>query len=147
MADVGASHVIFFAASMIIAMMVVGAISVNVQSVADAARGSGNMLSKQIKTDITIISDPDDIPVNGSYRVFYVKNTGKTDLDINQVDVFVDGQYVTDSSLVLRVIDTGESTWREGEVLEVNIAGISSGDHRLRVVTENGISDTMDFRI
>jgi len=149
MSDAGASHIIFFVASMVLATLVVGAISINVQSVADATRGSGTMLSKQIKTDITIISDSTMIPTNGSYRVFYAKNTGKAKLDINQIDVFLDGQYITDSSLILKVLDTGETIWREGEVLEVNIANseISIGDHSLRIVTETGILDTMDFRI
>ncbi|MHC1565422.1 MAG: archaellum stator protein ArlG [Candidatus Syntropharchaeales archaeon] len=149
MSDVGASHVIFFAAAMVLATLVVGVISVNIHSISDASISSGTALSKQIKTDITIISDSSQIPTNGSYRVFYVKNTGKTNLDINQVNVFVDGKYITDGSTVLKVLDTGETTWREGEVLEVNVASseISSGDHSLRIITENGISDTMDFRI
>ncbi|VUT27974.1 MAG: Archaebacterial flagellin [Candidatus Syntrophoarchaeum sp. GoM_oil] len=147
MSDAGASHVIFFVAAMVLATMVVGVISVNIHSISDASISSGTTLSKQIKTDITIISDSTAIPTNGSYRVFYVKNTGKTNLDINQVNIFVDGVYITDSLLILKVLDTGESTWREGEALEVNVDGIASGDHSLRVITENGIADTMDFRI
>ncbi|ADI74178.1 flagellin [Methanohalobium evestigatum Z-7303] len=148
--DTAVSHMIFFIAAVIIAVGVAGVLSVNVESIMGAASTNSDVVSDQLKTDITIISDPEVIPYNSTsdYYTFYVKNTGKSDIALEYVNVILDGEYIQDKNLNLSLQDSGE-TWKPLGVLIVNVTTggeLNSGDHGLKVVSDNGISDTIDFK-
>ncbi len=147
MAGTSVSHLIFFIASVFIAMSVVGVMTVNVSSITSAYTVNSRVFSEQLRTDITIINDPEVIPSSSGNYTFYVKNTGRVELDPNYISVFIDGGYVNVSGNV--TVKEGGDVWRTGYVIGINVSTslVSSGDHRLRVVTENGVSDTMSFKI
>ncbi len=146
-AETSSTHLIFFITAMIIAGSIATIIYTNVGSIVNAAWEGSNTLSKQLKSDITIINDPKNISYDGSNYIFYVKNTGRSTLAYEYVTVLIDGIVVQDSNIQKTIIGGG-SVWNPADVLELKVnTTLSSGDHRIRVVTENGVEDTLDFRI
>ncbi|KGK98378.1 flagellar protein G [Methanococcoides methylutens] len=150
-AETAITHMIFFIAAILIAMTVIAVMSANVQSLTGATASSSKVLSEQIKTDITIISDPKIIPYDSTSKeyTFYAKNTGRTDLDTEYLDVFIDGLHVDPENIEMEFFDQ-DVLWRPGDTLVVNMKvtdEMTTGDHRILIATENGKSDSMDFRI
>lgn len=142
-----ATEIIFFITSVIIALSVVGALFLNIQSITTAAISGSKTLTEQLRTDITIINDPEWIPNSSSKYTFYVKNTGREALGIQYITVIIDGDIVPDSSINKTIIG-GETVWLSGDVLAINATkSMQSGNHNLRVITENGIEDSFPFRI
>jgi flagellar protein FlaG len=149
-AETSSTHLIFFIVAMIIAAGVAGVIYTNVNAVANATQSAGNTLSQQLQTDITIINDPCNIPINGNVYTFYVKNTGKSTLTTELVSVLINGVYIPDDDVQKTVIGGGTTTvWRTSEVLQLNVtyASMPSGDNNLRLITENGVDDSFEFTI
>ncbi|MDY6965232.1 MAG: flagellar protein G [Halobacteriota archaeon] len=146
MAESAASHAIYFIAAVIMATAVIGVINASVQDVTTASSESSKLLSGQMKTDITIISDPDEIPNDDT---FYVKNTGTKTLDGDLVNVIVNGTYIMEVNLTKSVIGRSDLVWETTDILKIELMNVTlpSGDHRIKVITQNGISDTMDFTI
>lgn len=146
-ADTSATHMIFFIVSVVISLGVAGALFMNVQSISNAATMGSKMLSEQLKTDITVINDPDTIPNPGGIAyTFYVKNTGKVTLSTAYITVLIDGTVVPDNSLSKTIIGGGVA-WQTGDVLQINVtATIASGSHKIRVIAENGVEDEFEFR-
>ena len=96
---------------------------------------------------MTIINDLNEVPyINNENYTFYVKNTGRSELNIDYVNIILDGILIQSSNQAVTVLDGG-TVWRPGDVLGVNvtISQLSSGDHSVRVVSENGKSDAMNF--
>ena len=149
-AETSSTHLIFFIVAMIIAASVAGMIYTNVNAVVNSTQSASSTLSKQLQTDITIINDPGKIPKSGNVYTFYVKNTGKSTLTTELVSVLVNGVYIDDSDVKKTVIDSGTATvWRTSEVLQLEVTCEStlSGDNDLRVITENGVDDFLEFII
>ncbi len=148
-AETSSTHLIFFIVAMIIAASVAGMMYTNVNAVLNATQSASNTLSSQIKTDITIINDPENIPKSGNVYTFYVKNTGKSILTTELVSVLVNGVYIPDEDVQKTVIGDGTTTWQPTDVLQldINYPGMPSGDNYLRVITENGVDDFLEFTI
>lgn len=149
-AETSSTHLIFFIVAMIIAASVAGMIYTNVNAVVNSTQSASSTLSRQLQTDITIINDPGNIPKSGNVYTFYVKNTGKSTLTIELVSVLVNGVYIPDAAVQKTVIGSETPTiWRTSEVLqlEVTYASMPSGDNDLRVITENGVDDFLEFTI
>jgi len=145
-AGTSATQLIFFISSVIIAMGVVGALFINVQSITTAATLGSKTLTEQLKTDITVINDPEIIPNSGGIYTFYVKNTGKEGLGIEYITVIIDGTIIPENNLNKTIIGSG-SMWLTGDVLQINATvSLNSGSHNLRVITTNGIEDSLLFR-
>jgi len=149
MAGEAITQLIFFIGAVVIAVGVIGVLTVNVHSITASYGMSSQTLADQLKTDITIINDPAAIPCSGNNCSFYVKNTGKNTLDNSSVNLFLDGNYqnVTKNMTIM----DGGSVWYPTYVLRLNISASllpsGSGDHTVRVVTGNGVFDTLPFRI
>ncbi len=150
MSGEGITQLIFFIGAVIIAVAVIGVVTTNVSTITSSYGISSKTLADQLKTDITIINDPSSIPYDTVLKnySFYVKNTGKNTLNPNNVNMFIDGNYYNFSRNW--TVMQGGNTWDPTEVLRLNYTTgtqFSSGDHNIRVVTENGVFDTMTFRI
>jgi len=148
MAGEGITHLIFFIGAIVIAVGVIGVMTHNVQSITASSGVSSKTLADQLKTDITIINDPAAIPYVGTNYSFFVKNTGKNTLDNSTVNMFIDGTYINVTNKM--TIMDGGNIWYPTYVLRLNYTTttqLSSGDHTVRVVTGNGVFDTMPFRI
>ncbi len=148
-AETSSTHLIFFIVAMIIAASVAGMIYTNVNAVVNSTQSASSTLSNQLQTDITIINDPDNIPKSGNVYTFYVKNTGKSTLTTELVSVLINGVYIPDEDIQKTVISEGTTTWQPTDVLQLDISyhGMPIGDNYLRVITENGVDDFLEFTI
>ena len=131
---------------MVIASGVVAVLYTNINSFAGASRESASTLSKQLKTDITIINDPARIPRAGDNYTFYVKNTGKSNLAPEHVTVIISGEVIPPANVTITVIN-GTSIWRPADVLQLDVTTdtIQPGDNSIKIISENGVDDTLDF--
>ncbi len=148
-AGTSATQMIFFITSVIIALGVVGALFLNIQSITTSATMGSKTFSEQLRTDIIIINDPEKIPNSSEIYTFYVKNTGKEDLSTQYINVIIDGSLVPDGNLNKTILNSvnGGAVWIPGDVLQINATVIiNTGSHSLRVITENGIEDSFEFR-
>ena len=146
-AETSSTHLIFFIVAMIIAASVAGMIYTNVNAVVNSTQSASSTLSRQLQTDITIINDPSKIPESGNVYTFYVKNTGRSTLTTELVSVLVNGVYIDDSNVEKTVIGGGTTTvWHTSEVLKLDVTNASMlSDNNLRVITENGVDDFLEF--
>jgi flagellar protein FlaG len=137
------THMIFFIASMLVAVSLVTVFVSTIYSLSGSMKESGDLLSSRMTTKIEIINDPSDVPNNP--LVIYVKNTGSSVIDANSVTLLVDGEAVSPSSLVIL---GGGTHWNSTETLAITVnTTLSSGEHTVKVVTGNGVSDSMKFVI
>jgi archaeal flagellar protein FlaG len=148
MSGEGITQLIFFIGAIVIALGVIGAVTINVQSISASYGMNSRTLADQLKTEITIINDPGMIPLSSSNYSFFVKNTGDSTLDPTTVNMFVDGKYTR--NLTYTIIDGG-SFWYPTSVLRLNYSTVnnpplSGVDHSVRVIAGNGVFDTMVFR-
>ncbi|AUV81560.1 flagellar protein G [Salinigranum rubrum] len=147
MAEISVPTLILFIASIVIAAGVAGVLIDTVSGISNAVDDRGGDVSRSIKTDAEIISDPeagvyDDV---NDTLTLYVKNTGVRTLPVDSatVDLFVDGRYQT--SLTLSVVSGSE--WTPNAVVRIDATGVSlsPGDHRVKLVVDTD-EETFDFR-
>lgn len=148
-AETSSTHLIFFIVAMIIAAGVASVIYTNVNAISNASYTSSSTLAQQLRTDITIINDPDNVPRSGNEYTFYVLNTGKSTLTTEYVSVLINGVYITDD-IDKSIINGGSTTtWRQEDILQIviNYPLMPNGDNYIKVITENGVYDTFEFTI
>ncbi len=146
-AGTSATELIFFITSVVIALSVVGGVFLNIESISTASVIGSRTLTEQLRTDITIINDPDQIPYSSNHYTFYVKNTGNQELGTQYVNVIIDGTIISESSLNKTIVN-GDSMWFQGDILSINATtSLGTGNHNIRIITENGVEDTFSFRI
>jgi len=149
MAGESAAHMILFIATILIASSVSAVMIVTIEKMSIEIKNQGEYIKDLLSTDFEIINDPKMIPNTtiGGYTayVFYIKNIGDTPFAFTNetITVLIDGmiipkQNVTTTPLVLNPGDVGE--------LDV-ITTLSPGNHRITVILENGVSDSLDFTI
>ena len=148
MASVSTSHLILFIASLIVAASVAGTFTTGIERISGALGDRSLDVSKQIKTDVEVISDANSGNVyNGSGNeniTVLVKNTGSLDLagELREVDVIVDGEYQTDLSMSV----IGDGSWKRGAVAKIEInKSLAEGDHRVLIVV-NDDEEVFEFR-
>ena len=153
MASVSVSHMILFIASMIVAASVAGVFTTTVDQLSSAIDDQGLQLSDSVRTDIEIISDNGsgacvyDCDGNGQLTLL-VKNTGSSRLSARSehIDVLVDGQYQATGDATVELLG-GADTWNTNDVVRLTVdePGLSSGDHRAKVIV-NGDEEVFEFR-
>jgi flagellar protein FlaG len=159
MASVPVSHLILFIASLVIAAGVVGTITTGVDRVSAAVDDAGLDATEQLRTDVTIISDPSAGVYNASSGnvTLLIKNTGTYRLapDGSDLDVVLDGAYVRPDALSGTLVSAdGANAWSRGDVLRLTIntnaigddGGLADGDHRV-FITVNGDEELFQFRV
>lgn len=141
----GAStQLIFFVSALIVATAVVAVAANGVYKITNGIDQKSDNVENELLTDIAIINDPNEVP-NDPVLV-YVKNVGKTVLNQNLVSVIIDGVMITGHTMTLS--GNSSSNWEPSSVLTISIdTELVSGDHTIKVITENGVSDTLSFRI
>lgn len=144
MASSAASETILFIGAVLAASALAGVFALVVGDLSDDVRSQGARLGEELRTDITIINDPNNVAT--SPLVVYVKNTGTVTILTTDTTVLVDGQVSEDVDYDV-LGTTNDDAWPVGAVLEITVNDLSpgSGDHRLRVISANGIDDSMEF--
>jgi flagellar protein FlaG len=136
------TQLIFFIATMVIASGLVGLFAETIMSISDGVSTRGDVVYDTLMTDITIINDEHNMP-NDPLDV-YVMNTGKVKL-ATQADILVDNEMKT-SGVNITVLDA--EYWEPGEVLRIRVnVTLSEGEHTVKVIVPNGLSDRFTFRI
>jgi len=144
MVELSASNMIFFILAILMAASVAGTMVISVRNISSAMVSRTDTLSEKMRSDVTIINDPEDATPSSSL-ILYIKNTGEKSLPSGSenINIFLDGRYLTG-------LDTnvyGGGNWDPGKVLIVNTTKIiSTGDHRVKVSVAGGISDEFQFR-
>jgi flagellar protein FlaG len=147
MAEISVPTLILFIASIVIAAGVAGVLIDTVSGISNAVDDRGSDVSKSIKTDAEIISDPEAGVYNESENTLtlYVKNTGVRTLSTGNstIDLFLDGRYQT--TVTLSVVSGSE--WTPNAVVELTVSGVSlsPGDHRVKLIVDSD-EETFDFR-
>lgn len=142
-ADTTSTHLIFFIAATVVATATAGIFTGIVTDVSGKALMRGESLGSQVAAEVRIINDPSKVP-NSPAAVFYVKNIGSVPLDAYNMTVLVDGALAEVTVTLLN----GESSFRPGAIAKVtHSASLAAGDHVVQVVMENGVADSLRFRI
>ena len=135
---------IFFVSAVIVAAAVVAVAANGIYDLTEGIGDRGDQVKDELSTHIVIVNDPSAVP--NDPVLIYVKNTGTTTLNHNYISVMLDGVVVTDYTLSLSGNRT--SYWDPSSLLTISIdQNLSSGDHTVQVTTENGVSETLSFRI
>ncbi|MFC4551454.1 MULTISPECIES: flagellar protein G [Halorussus] len=149
MASVSTSHLILFIASLLIAASVAGTFTQGVQRLSSALGERSVDISGDVRTDISIISDPGSGAVyDGSDTItVLVKNTGSRDLEAapDQIDVLVNGQY--QANVQIEVVDG--TAWTVGNVARITIeyGGTLDSNQDYRVAVQvNEDQEILRFR-
>ena len=150
MASASVSEMVLFIAGIVVAASVAGTLVTEVDRFNDAIDARSLDVAGEIRTDVTVISDPGAqvYDRNGTDNVtIYVRNTGSVALpgDGSSVDVVFDGAFVTDPSVT--VVEGGPG-WSQGGVVRITFdaGALADGtDHRLRVIV-NKDEETFRFR-
>lgn len=160
--SVSTTHLIFFIASVVIASVLVGVLSAAVYNIQSGIDARGDTLGENLKTDIEIINDPNNMTQiysdTDNYNLtIYVKNIGRCQLDRDDVNVIVDGRLFVGGEYNVTAQDengnwaTG-AQWNMTRVLRIVIlspqayATPGSGNHYVKVAI-NGVDDTLEFRV
>ncbi|MEZ5334887.1 MAG: hypothetical protein R2741_06465 [Methanolobus sp.] len=127
--------VIFFISAVLLGTFSYTMLSSSDEIIDDASQDRYNMQNSRLQTDIEV---DDAIPdIYGSYYnlTVIISNTGSETLHFNELNVLVDGNLVSYS-----YTDTTD-TWTPAETRNLTVNYLSGlGMHRVKVVTENGVS-------
>lgn len=142
-ADTTSTQLIFFIAATVVATAAAGIMAGIVTDLTAKAEVRGKAFGDTITSSVTIINDPNAI-VTSPNTLFYVKNTGSSELDWFNMTVMLDGTVVSTTKTLL----DGDTRFVPGSIVELTYAGApTAGDHTLRIIMENGVGDDIRFRI
>lgn len=145
MASVSVSQLILFIAAMLVAGSVAGLLTTTVDDIGNAIEEQGIATSDEIRSDITIINDAGADQTQSGNVTIYVKNTGNSELSTQpgDIDVLVNGIFVTGLDSGNVTLLDGATTWGEGEVVEIVVTdnNVNAGENRVQV-TVDGAEDT-----
>lgn len=148
MGSLATSEMIFFIATLVLSVSVVGVLGGQTAHLTLGMENSAKGTSNLIQSDFQIINDPSHIPYHNGY-VFYIKNTGENAITFTNstVSVLVNGTLITGSELNV------ESPQSSGQIMPsqvgeivVNIP-ISAGYNQITITLANGLSKSMEFQL
>ena len=143
--DASFTQTIFFIASIVVAVSIAGTIIAVSGMMADEVRTKAGAAASEMGSSIVIINDPRQVPYDDGQLTIYIKNVGSTVPSHRDMLIFLDGEFIEYDA---RLLDDSRDTWSIGSVVEATItANMQAGDHTVKIVLTNGISDTLDFRI
>lgn len=139
--SVSGSAAVIFVAAFIGFGMFYSATANSFERVNDAREDQRDRLLDQQNTDISLVSATWNSSGNDDL-VVTVNNTGSETLSVEATDLLVDNDYRTgyDTS-----VDGDGSTdvWASQEQLTITVTSLNSQPDRVKVVTENGVAETM----
>jgi archaellum component FlaG (FlaF/FlaG flagellin family) len=142
------TQAIFFIASAVIALAIVGVATVSVNSLANSFNAKAGQLSDQIKTEVKLTGDTCYL---GGNSYVYAKNTGNSFLDANSTNIFVDGGAYPVNAIDIFKNNTWVSyptlnVWEPGQMARFTTgSSLPTGYHKLRVVTQHGVYDSLEY--
>lgn len=140
------SEMVLFVSVLIIAAAVSGILATTTHKLSLGINNKGDILSSKLSNDFEIINDPGDVPRNQTTGIvpIYIKNTGKMPFAFNK-DIFtvlIDGSIKTINSTTI-LDSTSNEVLEPSKVGRIDIEYNTSGYHRIKVVSENGVARTL----
>ena len=149
MGSLATSEMIFFIATLVLSISVVGVLGGQTAHLALGMENSAKGTSTLIQTDFEIINDPTHIPHSSSGYAFYIKNTGEMPIFFtNQtVSVLINGTLLSGSEVSINS-PNGSAELVPGQVgtIMVNVT-IGTGYNLITVTLSNGLSKNLEFKI
>jgi len=139
--SVSGSAAIIFVAAFIGFGMFYSATANGFERVNDAREDQRDRLLDQQNTDISLVSATWNSSGNDNL-VVTVDNTGSETLSVEETDLLIDNDYRTGYATSVDG-DSSTDIWASQERLEITVTSLSSQPNRVKVVTENGIAETM----
>lgn len=144
-ADSSFSHIIFFIASILVAVSVAGVIIGISGSMAQEIKLKADSAVSEMGTSVVLLNDPREVPYSNGTLTLYLKNTGDISQDYDDIMIFIDGQYVTRT--VVPINGNAAALAPGGTVRLDAEAALGPGDHSVKAAVAHGGSAAMDFRI
>lgn len=143
--SISSTHLVFFLASMVVAATLAGVFIASTESISSGIRSREDALSERLKSDISIINDPSNVP-NGEHLVIYVKNTGSSRMNPENMEVLINGTLQSDTDI--EIVEGNNEYWSPNEVVEIKIdVDVPEGDHWAKVIGPYETEDRMEFSI
>jgi len=127
--------VIFFVAILIITSIAYPTLINSYRTIQDSQDDKHEIRMDQLNTAIDVKSIIDWNPNNITITI---SNTGTTVLDVNNMEILVDGLYTAYSAA-----PTGY--WIPGTDVQFKVTASTTTNHQIMIITENGNSDTVIF--
>lgn len=132
------STLILFIGAILAVSLAVSAMGLMLKQMQNAMEAKTRIEALKAVTVLEFITGSAD----GNYMWFYIKNVGKTNLDVNKFDVIVDGEMIEggcNGGVVVCIDEDNDYTLVPDEVLEINFPySGSSGAHTVRAVSQYG---------
>lgn len=148
-----AVQVIMFIAVIVVGAMVVVFFNNYSKETVDTANMQRQELSEKMKTSVTIdvinfvnSTSPDTLNI-------YVKNTGRSIIDTENIDVYVDKERIPKNATNMTItviadtdkINTGKFDPKEEVLIKVFRNLVTGKTHTLDIILANGIKDSTEF--
>ena len=149
MGSLATSEMIFFIATLVLSISVVGVLGGQTAHLALGMENSAKGTSTLIQTDFEIINDPTHIPHSSSGYAFYIKNTGEMPIFFtNQtVSVLINGTLLSGSEVSINSPNgSAELVPSQVGTIMVNVT-IGTGYNLITVTLSNGLSKNLEFKI
>ncbi|MDY6865181.1 MAG: hypothetical protein SVY15_04315 [Halobacteriota archaeon] len=131
--SVSASIAIFLLGSLVMGSLAYTSMSNSARLVNDGQNEQHERMREELQTDINITST--DYNLTLQRLQVSVENTGSIVLDSSEVDLIIDGTISSSLSF------SPSKVWIPENNLIITATGVSSSPNRVKVVTENGVSD------
>lgn len=143
MGSEAASEMILFIGGLAAAAAVAGALSVAVGHYTTGLRERTADIEQELATRIAIVNDPVAVP--GTPLTLYVKNTGSTDLAVEDLVILYDGTQRT--GWTATVGGVAATTLEPSDTATITVTGlnVANGNHRVTVVAGSGATDSLEF--
>ncbi|NLV13457.1 flagellin [Haloarcula argentinensis] len=139
--SVSGSAAIIFVAAFIGFGMFYSATANSFERVNDAREDQRDRLLDQQNTDISLVSVTWNASGNDNL-VVTIDNTGSETLSVEATDLLVDNDYRTGYGTTVDG-DGSTDVWASQERLEITVSSLGSQPDRVKVVTENGVAETV----
>lgn len=139
------TQMVFFVASIIVAVSIAGTIIGVTGLMAEEIRNKANDAASEMSSSLVFVNDPRQVPYDNGTITFYIKNNGEMVQSYQQLIIFIDGEF---TEFDARIMGSSSENWVTGEVIEVTASIVlAEGDHTAKAILANGVSDTLDFRL
>lgn len=138
--SVSAATAIIFSGFLVAFAVGFGAVNTFLDNVNEGERKMSERLTEKMQTMLTISNATYNS--TGKNLTILIENTGSVSLDVNRVDIVVDGFVITQllNSQKTRVDGNVTNIWSPSTTLKLVAENLTTSPQRVKVVSENGVS-------
>ncbi|MFP4117899.1 MAG: hypothetical protein ACLFTR_03160 [Candidatus Woesearchaeota archaeon] len=148
-----ASQIIMFIALITIATGLVVVFNTNIREASTSLRIQSNAMALSMRTDVTIDMVSHDQEMNTTH--VYIRNTGRTQLNHNDTDVYLDGLRVprNDTNRTIQLLEdtdqVNEGVWDPSEqiLIEIFMPLDETETHEVSIITDHDGRDEKKFTV